>query len=204
MNPTTLGILASHGGTTMQAVIDACASDTLNANIGVVISNNSKSMALQRARNAKITTAHLSSANHDSAESLDRAIAQTLLNAGVDMLLLCGYMRKLGNITLQKFDGNIINTHPALLPKYGGQGFYGRRVHEAVIAAGDTESGATIHRVEAVYDSGEILAQARVPVHAGDTVEDLEERVKDVERRLLVATLATLTNTQEIRISGAP
>lgn len=194
MKPTTLGILASHGGTTMQAVIDACTNGTLNARIGVVISNNSKSMALQRARNAAIPTAHLSSANHASEEALDLAITNRLQKAGVTTLLLCGYMRKLGSITLQRFNGNILNTHPALLPKYGGQGFYGRRVHDAVIAAGDTESGATVHRVEAVYDSGEILAQAKVPVHKSDRAEDLEERVKDVERRLLVATLATFCN----------
>jgi len=197
MQPTTLGILASHGGTTMQAVIDACANGTLNAQIGVVISNNSKSMALQRARGANIATAHLSGANHETAEALDLAIADTLQNAGVTTLLLCGYMRKLGSITLQRFNGNIVNTHPALLPKYGGQGFYGRRVHDAVIAAGDHESGATVHRVEAIYDSGEILAQARVPVHKTDTAEDLEERVKEVERRLLVATLATFCNPTE-------
>ena len=197
MNPTTLGILASHGGTTMQAVIDACANGTLNARIGIVISNNSKSMALQRARTADIATAHLSGANQESEEALDLAIADTLQNASVTTLLLCGYMRKLGSITLQRFNGNIFNTHPALLPKYGGQGFYGRRVHDAVIAAGENESGATVHRVEAIYDSGEIVAQAKVPVHKTDTAEDLEERVKEVERRLLVATLATFCNPPE-------
>ena len=194
MNPTNIGILASHGGTTMQAVIDACENGALNANIAVVISNNSTSQALQRARAAKIPTAHLSTANHDSAESLDLAITNTLENADVNTVLLCGYMRRLGNATLQRFGGSILNTHPSLLPKYGGQGFYGRRVHDAVLAAGDTESGATVHRVEAIYDSGEILAQAKVPVHKHDNAADLEERVTAVERRLLVATLAAMTN----------
>lgn len=193
MTPTKLGILASHGGTTMQAVIDACAQGVLNASISVVISNNSTSQALERAHSANIATAHLSSANHSSAEALDLAITDTLQRAGVDTVLLCGYMRKLGDTTLQQFQGRILNSHPSLLPKYGGQGFYGRRVHEAVIAAGDTESGATVHRVEAIYDSGEIVAQAKVPVHKSDAAEDLEERVKEVERRLLVATLAAMT-----------
>lgn len=193
MTSTTIGVLASHGGTTMQAVMDACANGTLDAQIAVVISNNSTSQALVRARNANITTAHLSTSNHDSAEALDLAITKTLQEAGVTTVLLCGYMRKLGDNTLNQFRGNILNTHPSLLPKYGGQGFYGRRVHDAVLAAGDKESGATVHRVEAVYDSGEILAQAKVPVYESDQAEDLEERVKEVERRLLVATLAAMT-----------
>lgn len=193
MTSTTIGVLASHGGTTMQAVMDACANGTLDAQIAVVISNNSTSQALVRARNANIATAHLSTSNHDSAEALDLAITKTLQEAGVTTVLLCGYMRKLGDNTLNQFRGNILNTHPSLLPKYGGQGFYGRRVHDAVLAAGDKESGATVHRVEAVYDSGEILAQAKVPVYESDQAEDLEERVKEVERRLLVATLAAMT-----------
>ena len=179
----------------MQAVIDACRSGVLNARISVVISNNSASRALERARMANIPTAHLSTANHDSAESLDLAITRTLQEAGVTTVLLCGYMRKLGDTTLKQFQGKILNTHPSLLPKYGGQGFYGRRVHDAVIAAGDIESGATVHRVEAIYDSGEIVAQAKVPVHNNDSAEDLEERVKEVERRLLVATLAAMTGS---------
>jgi phosphoribosylglycinamide formyltransferase-1 len=105
-------------------------------------------------------------------------------------------MKKLGPKVLREFRNRIVNTHPALLPKFGGSGFYGRRVHEAVIASGDQETGATLHIVDADYDSGPILAQVRVPVLAGDSVEELEERVKVAERKLVVATLAELSQQQ--------
>ena len=99
-----------------------------------------------------------------------------------------------GPRTLERYKNRILNTHPALLPRHGGQGFFGRRVHEAVLEAGDTESGATVHLVETDYDSGPILAQVRVPVRPDDTVDSLEERVKVAERKLIVATLGELAS----------
>ena len=107
-------------------------------------------------------------------------------------MLLCGYMKKLGNRTLNHYRGQILNTHPSLLPKYGGQGYYGRKVHEAVIAAGDSESGVTLHQVAEVYDSGEIIEQRNVKVLPTDSAEDLEERVKQAERALWVDVLARM------------
>jgi phosphoribosylglycinamide formyltransferase-1 len=101
-------------------------------------------------------------------------------------------MKKLGPMLLERFHNRIINTHPALLPKFGGQGFYGRRVHQAVLDAGEQETGATVHLVEADYDSGPILSQVRIAVRPTDTVEELEERVKTAERKLLIATLQEL------------
>lgn len=176
----------------MQAVIDACSANKIDAEIGLVISNNSASMALQRAKSAGIDTAHLSNGTHPDDHALDTAILNALINASVDVVLLCGYMKKLGERTLAHFQGKLLNTHPSLLPKYGGKGFYGRKVHEAVIAAGDKESGVTLHQVAEVYDSGEIVQQVRVPVFPTDDVTDLEERVKAAERELLVSALATL------------
>jgi len=190
--PLRLGILASHAGTTMQAVIDGCASGTIKAEIALVISNNSASLALERAKRAGLKTAHLSKSIHANAEELDYAVLGALTDAKVDLVLLCGYMKKLGKPTLDHFRGRLLNTHPSLLPKYGGKGFYGRKVHDAVIAAGDTESGVTLHQVAEVYDSGEVIEQRRVPVLATDTAEDLEERVKQAERALLVDALAKL------------
>lgn len=187
-----IAVLASHGGTILQAVIDACQSRELDATVVLVISNNSRSGAMARARAAGIATAHLSSATHREAEALDAAMLQALSDAGADWVLLAGYMKKLGPQVLGAFRDRILNTHPALLPKYGGAGFFGRRVHEAVLAAGDTESGATVHLVDQHYDSGPILAQVRVPVRPGDDAAELEERVKVAERKLVVATLAEL------------
>ena len=187
-----IAVLASHTGTILQAVLDASASGELSAEVVLVISNNSRSRALQRARDAGVPTAHLSGTTHLAPEALDAAMVEALHDAGTDWILLAGYMRKLGPRVLEAYRNRIVNTHPALLPSYGGAGFFGRRVHEAVLAAGDTETGATIHLVDEHYDSGPILAQVRVPVRPGDDAESLEERVKVAERKLIVATLAEL------------
>lgn len=193
---TRIAVLASHGGSILQAVLDACAQGELNADVALVISNNSGSGALARARRAGVPTLHLSSATHPDPAALDAAMVEALHASGADWVLLAGYMKKLGPRVLEAFHNRIVNTHPALLPKYGGAGFYGRRVHEAVIAAGDAESGATVHLVTDEYDSGPVLAQVRVPVHPGDDCETLEERVKAAERKLVVTTLAALAESR--------
>lgn len=187
-----LAILASHGGSILQAVIDALASGILKATVALVISNNSTSHALTRARDAGVATLHLSSTTHPDPDALDAAMADAMNAAQVDWVLLAGYMKKLGPRTLSTYRNRIINTHPALLPRFGGQGFYGSRVHAAVLASGERETGATIHMVDADYDSGPVIAQVRVPIYPGDQVGDVEERVKVAERQLVVATLAAL------------
>jgi len=192
-----IAALASHGGSILQAVIDACESGALDARVSLVISNNSRSGAMDRARAHHIPVAHLSSQTHPDPAELDDAIEKALLGSGADWVLLTGYMKKLGPRTLERFRNRILNTHPALLPKFGGQGFYGRKVHAAVIAAGETESGATVHLVDGDYDTGPVLAQVRVPVRPGDTAEILEERVKEAERKLVVTTLEELASQRQ-------
>ena len=192
-----IAVLASHGGSIMQAVIDACEAGSLAAELCLVISNNSNAGALERAQKHGIPTAHLSSQTHREPATLDKAIEAALVKAGADWVLLAGYMKKLGERTLAAYRGRILNTHPALLPKYGGQGFYGRRIHEAVLAAGDSESGATVHLVDGDYDTGPILAQVKVPVRPDDDVDQLEARVKEAERKLIVTALGELANRRE-------
>ena len=187
-----IGVLASHEGTVLQAVLDACADQRLCARVGVVISNNSDAGALRRARDARIPAVHMSSATHPDGAALDHAIARCLEDAGVDLVVLAGYMKRLGPVTLERFKGRLINTHPSLLPKFGGAGFFGDTVHAAVIAAGEHESGATVHWVSADYDAGTIIAQARVPIADTETPASLEEKVKVVERALLIDTLRGL------------
>lgn len=189
-----VGVLASHEGSLLQEILDACSDARLCARVSAVISNNSDSGALRRARDAFVHTVHLSSATHPDAGALDRAISDTLEQAGVDLVVLVGYMKRLGPVTLARFKDRMINTHPSLLPKYGGSGFFGRRVHDAVIANGDTESGATVHWVTGDYDSGPIIAQRRVLVAADETPATLEHKVKAVERQLLIDTLRTLVD----------
>ena len=187
-----LAVLASHEGSTLQALIDACAAQTLDAEVVLVVSNNSKAGALRRAIAANIDTRHISIKTHGSEAAANQAIADALRDTKADWVLLLGYMKKMGEAILRQFSGRIINTHPALLPDFGGQGFFGRKVHEAVHAAGVNETGATLHIVGQDYDTGPIIAQIRVPVLSGDDIDAIELRVKTAERKLLVDTLSQI------------
>lgn len=184
-----LGFLASHGGTNMQAIIDACKEGRLQAEPRVVIGNNSRSGALERARGEDIPACHLSRRTHPDPAELDAAILATLRQHQVEVVCLAGYMKRLGAATLAAYRGRILNIHPALLPKFGGQGFYGEAVHRAVLAAGETESGATVHLVDEEYDHGPVLAQRKVSVQPDDTVDALAARVLEQEHILYPETL---------------
>jgi len=192
MGTLHLGFLASHGGSNMQAIIDVCKAGRLRAKPCVVISNNSTSMALQRAKNEGIPGFHISPQSHPG-DAEDREILRVLRLHGVDTVILAGYMKRLGPVTLAAYRGRILNIHPALLPKFGGQGMYGRHVHEAVLAAGEQVTGVTVHVIAENYDSGPILNQCRIPVEAGDTVETLSARVLKQEHRLYVETLQKIS-----------
>jgi phosphoribosylglycinamide formyltransferase 1 len=189
-----IGVLASHDGTTLQHMLDACADGRISARISVVVSNNSNSGAMARARRAGVQALHLSALTHPDPIDLDAAIHDALLDAKVNLVFLGGYMRKVGPLTLAAFDGRILNTHPALLPKFGGPGMYGDRVFEATLAARETESGVSIHIVTGVYDAGPIVAQCRVPVLPGDSIDTLKTRVRAREREVVIETLAGIAN----------
>lgn len=187
-----MGFLASGRGTNMQSIIDACKTGRLNAVAAVVISNNSGSMALERAGKEHIPAVHLSSRMFPDEDELDKRITETLKQHGVELVILAGYMKKLGPGTLAAYAGRVINVHPALLPKFGGQGMYGDNIHRAVLAAGETETGVTIHVVEDKYDSGPVLAQRTVKIEPGDSVETLRNRVLAVEHELFVETIGDI------------
>ena len=187
-----LGLLASHGGSNLGAIVAACRERRIDAEPVVVIGNNSDAFALERARRAGIPTHHLSSRTHPNPDALDAAIAEVLARYGVELVALAGYMKRLGPRVLGKWHGRIINVHPSLLPKFGGQGMYGARVHEAVLAAGESHTGVTIHLVTEEYDQGPALAQRRVAVEPGDTVETLAERVLHEEHTLYVETIGRI------------
>lgn len=189
-----LGFLASHRGSNMQSVIDACNTGRLDARPAVIISNNAESGALQRATREGIPARHLSSRLLGSEEKTDQAIADTLTEYNVDLVILAGYMKRIGPQTLARFEHRILNIHPCLLPKFGGQGMYGMRVHEAVIASGDRETGVTIHLVNEEYDKGAILARQKVAVLGDDDAASLAERVLAVEHELYVETIARIVS----------
>ena len=184
-----LGFLASHGGSGMRAVLTAIAAGELDAEARILITNNRDSAAVAAAEAVSLPWRHISAATAGNAEGADKVIAEALSDAGAELVILSGYMRKLGAQTLQRFKGRILNIHPALLPRHGGQGLYGRKVHEAVRASGDTISGASIHWVDADYDTGPVIARAEVPVQLEDSIDDIEARVRAVEPGLLVQTL---------------
>jgi phosphoribosylglycinamide formyltransferase 1 len=189
-----LGFLASHGGSNLQAIVDACKEGMLDGEARAVISNSSRAGARTRAEREGIPFYHLSSVTHAEPAALDTAILAALQKHGVEVVCLAGYMKKLGARTLAAYRGRILNIHPALLPKFGGRGMYGMRVHEAVLAAGEKESGATVHLIDGEYDHGPVLAQEVVPVCAGDTPELLQARVLAVEHRLYAATLQKIAD----------
>ena len=191
-----LGFLASGGGTNMQAILDACGSGQLHAEPRIVIGNNSRAGALSRAQAAGVPTRHLSARTHPDPLSLDEAICTAMQEQGVELVCLAGYMKKLGPRTLTAFQRRILNVHPALLPRHGGQGFYGERVHAAVLAAGDSVSGATIHLVDGEYDHGPVVDQMTVPVFASDSVENLAARVLVAEHSLFPQTLEKIARGQ--------
>ena len=189
-----LGVLVSHTGTNFQAIIDACRSGRLHATPVIAISNNSRSLGLSRARDAGVATAHLSTVTHPDPDDLDQAMLDVLTAHSVDLVVTAGYMKRLGLRTLCHYAGKIINVHPSLLPKYGGQGMYGMNVHNAVIKNGDQETGITIHWVDEQYDTGPIISQLTIPVLADDSATTLAARVLPMEHELLVDTLVKLTS----------
>jgi phosphoribosylglycinamide formyltransferase-1 len=194
-----LGFLVSHNGSNMQAIIDACKSGEIKANPAVVISNNSRSGASSKAKQSGIPFYHLSSATHPNLEELDGAILDVLTKNQVDLVILAGYDRKLGIKTLSYYQGKVINIHPSLLPKYGGSGMWGIRVHQAVLAAGEKETGVSIHLADRDYDRGPLIAQTRVPVLPDDTPETLASRVLEREHTFFVETIGKIING-EIRL----
>lgn len=189
MTRLRLGFLASHGGTSMRSIVKAIDSGELAAEACVLICNNADAPALAFARERGLPVHHISAKSAGGEDAADTAIRETFRNAGCNWIVMSGYMRKLGPKTLKAFEGRILNIHPALLPKFGGQGMYGRRVHEAVIASGETMSGITIHLVDGEYDHGAVIAQREVPVLPGDTAEDLERRVAAAEPPFFVDVL---------------
>ncbi len=185
-----LAIFASHAGTTAQAVIDAVADGRIDGEVVVLVCNNPQAEVLDRAARAGVPVALRNGTTHPDPVALDAAVLETVRAAGATHVLLAGYMKKLGTPTIAAYEGRIFNTHPALLPAFGGQGMYGDRVHAAVLAANVASSGATVHRVSDDYDAGTIVRQVQVPVLPGDDVASLGARVRAAERDLLVEVLA--------------
>jgi phosphoribosylglycinamide formyltransferase 1 len=180
--PMHVAVAVSGRGTNLEALLRSLGPGA-PARVVLVLSNRADAPALERAAERGIATVTL----RDHADG--REWLSALERHGVELLVLAGYVKLVPAEVVERYRGRILNVHPALLPAFGGQGMYGRRVHEAVLASGARESGATVHLVDEVYDRGAILGQARVPVLPGDDPETLAARVLEVEHRLLPAAV---------------
>lgn len=178
---TKVAVLVSGGGTNLQALIDKVADGQLDdVEIVIVISSREDAFALTRAEKAGITTA---------VAREQQEVLKELKASDAEIVVLAGYMRVLSPEIIAEYRDRIINIHPSLIPKYCGKGFYGMRVHKAVIEAGEKESGATVHYVDEGVDTGAIILQEKVPVLDGDTPETLAARVLETEHEILARGL---------------
>ena len=185
-----VGVLVSGGGTNLQAILDAIDAGTIrNAKVEVVISNNAGAFALERAKKHGIPAECLSPKEFASREEFNEALVAKIDSYHLDLIVLAGYLVKIPAAMIEKYRNKIINIHPSLIPKYCGKGFYGKRVHKAVLEGGEKESGATVHFVDEGVDTGEIILQEKVPVLEGDTPDELAARVLKVEHRILAEGL---------------
>lgn len=189
--PINILVLASGNGTNLQALIDAQAAGALNGGrITQVISDRRGVYALERAKAAGIPTLVIEMDKNASREmrrnSLSELILRLCREKEIGLIVQAGFLSILTGDVLETYSGRIINLHPALLPKFGGEGMYGEKVHRAVIAAGETESGCTVHLVDSGIDTGPILLQRKVPVLPGDTPGSLAERIHGEEHIIIV------------------
>jgi len=184
-----IAVFASGRGSNFQAILDAIRDGILPARVCLLLSNSAHAGALELARSQNIATAHITRTHYDSDEAYAGAMARTLDEHGAAFIALAGYLKLVPPPVVSKYRNRIANIHPALLPAFGGKGMYGHHVHEAVLASGAIESGATVHLVDAEYDRGPIVAQERVPVHPDDTPDTLAARVLTVEHTLYPRTL---------------
>jgi phosphoribosylglycinamide formyltransferase-1 len=181
MEKTKVAVLVSGGGTNLQAIIDKVADGSLpQVELVKVISSKEGAFALERAAKAGVPT---------TVAKEQEQVLEELKASGAEIIVLAGYMKVLSAEIIKNYRNRIVNIHPSLIPKFCGKGFYGMRVHNAVIEAGEKESGATVHYVDEGVDTGEIIMQERVPVLEGDTPEDLAARVLKVEHVILAKGL---------------
>jgi len=178
---TKIAVLASHNGSGFDALYKASLSKELDIEVVLVISNNTDAKVLQKAQDYKIQNFLV---NKKTSQNPDEEIENLLHKHSIDYVFLSGFMKKIPVTTTQKF--KIINSHPALLPSYGGPGMYGRFVHEAVIKNKEEFSGVTIHMVNEEFDKGEIILQKRLTLCADESVYSLEKKIKELEKSAIV------------------
>ncbi len=187
-----VAVLISGGGTNLQSLIDSAGDPDYPARIAVVVSSSKKAYGLTRAENAGIPGLVIRKKDFDSREEYTTRLLDVLKEHNTDVICLAGYLKLIPPEVVKAYRDRILNIHPALLPKFGGKGMYGLRVHQAVLEAGEKVSGPTVHIVDEIYDNGEILAQREVPVIPGEDPESLQKRVLEQEHRVYPEVLGRI------------
>ena len=199
MKTFNIAFFASHGGSNMQAIIDEIERGRLKSKPALVISNNSKSGSAERAAKHNIPFYHISTITHPDETERTEYIMSLFTQYNINLVVLAGYMKKLPVEIINKVGGRVLNIHPALLPKFGGEGMYGMNVHKAVIESKEYYSGATVHLVDSEYDRGKILHSRSLDVFTDDTPESLAERVLKIEHQIYPEVIEMLEN-EKIKI----
>lgn len=180
-----IGVLVSGNGSNLQAILDATCTDVLSeAAVSLVVSNKADAFALERARKAGVDALFLDPNGYESREQYYERVIQEFEKRDVQLVCLAGFLLKLEKNIIARYKDRILNIHPALLPKFGGKGMFGHHVHEAVLKAGEKESGCTVHIVDEEFDHGAVVLQKKVPVLPEDTPQSLAERVLKQEHQL--------------------
>lgn len=195
-----LAVLSSGSGSTFEAIAQAVQTGEITADYFVLVTDKPQAGALERAPRLGVETAIVDWKSFTTPSEYDHALAKTLIEKQVGLVFLAGYLRRIGSAVLEAYTGRILNTHPALLPddpserRYGGPGMYGRRVHEAVLAHGDSVSGATVHLVDGDFDHGRVIRRASVDISAAHTADEVSTLVQQVEKPLAVSTLRDIVS----------
>ena len=198
-----IAVFVSGGGTNLQALIDAQdRGEIKNGKITFVLASNENAYALERAKKAGIDTAVVSRKQYESKSDYDKAVLKTLDGRGIDLIVLAGFLSILGEDLVSKYNNRIINVHPSLIPLFCGDGFYGKKVHKAVLDSGMKVTGATVHFVNEITDGGAIILQKAVPIEQGDNEDILQYRVMRQAEWEILPKAVSLFCEGRIKING--
>lgn len=189
MQSVKCAIFASGGGTTFEAIVGACQSQFLPAAPTLLIASSSHCGAIEKAKALSITYKIIDPGDYDTFSAWDVEVCKTLKEYSIDLVVCAGFLKKIGPAVLHQFKNKVLNTHPSLLPQYGGHGMYGARVHKAVAANSEIQTGITVHIVTDEYDRGPIVGQKIIPLQGNESWERIEGIVKSIEKDFYIETI---------------
>ena len=195
-----IGALVSGGGTNLQAILDSIERDSIDAKVAAVVSNKEGAYALERAKAKGIENTVISKKSFENPGDYEKALVKYFKDRDIDLIVLAGFMVILGSDFINEFENRIINIHPALIPSFCGEGYYGLHVHEAVLKAGVKVTGATVHFVTAECDAGPIILQKAVEVKDDDTPEILQKRVMEEAEWIIYPEAVRLFAENKIKV----